>query len=122
MSDDTTTPAASDAAPEPEGERATADWAGVGEAFRSLGRHLSGHAQQAGDAVSSATGNAEGAVDQVKAGFTAAVDHIDATSTDPAVGKAARDATARLLDAIKAELTGEPRTGGADSGAAGSDA
>lgn len=92
------------------GERASADWAGVGESFRLLGRRLSEHAKGAGSAISTATGQAEGAVDQVGSAFKTAVDHLDATTTDPEVKAATRTATARLLDAIKAELTGEPRS------------
>lgn len=89
---------------------ATADWTGVGTAFRTLGRALSGHAKQAGGAVSAARQDADNAADQVSSAFKAAVDHLDAATTDPAVSQATRTATARLLDAIKAELTGEPRT------------
>jgi hypothetical protein len=97
MSDDSTTPA-------------KADWAGVGDSFRTLGRHLSGKAKSAGGAISSATSEAEGAADQVGAAFKSAVDSLDATTTDPEVKAATRTATAKLLDAIKAELTGEPRS------------
>lgn len=104
MGDETTgTPAA-------DGNRASADWAGVGESFRNLGRHLSGKARSAGDAISSATGEAEGAADQVGAAFKSAVDSLDETTSDPEVKEATRTATAKLLDAIKAELTGEPRS------------
>lgn len=103
MTDETTS------RPEPT-EPATADWAGVGESFRSLGRQLSGRARSAKDDISSATGAAEGAADQVGAAFRTAVDSLDATTTDPEVRAATRTATAKLLDAIKAELTGEPRT------------
>lgn len=84
-----------------------ADWQGVGEAFRSLGRRLKDHAVDAGSAVSAANKDAgPGAMDQVNAAFTTAVAKLDETTTDPEIGKATRDATARLLDAIKAELTG----------------
>ncbi len=104
MSDETTT-----SQPEPT-EPAKADWAGVGESFRTLGRQLSGRAKSAKDDITSATGEAEGAADQVGAAFKTAVDNLDATTTDPEVRAATRTATAKLLDAIKAELTGEPRT------------
>ena len=104
MSDENTT-AQSDA-----NEPAKADWAGVGDSFRTLGRQLSGRAKSAGDAISSATSEAEGAADQVGAAFKSAVDSLDATTTDPDVRAATRTATAKLLDAIKAELTGEPRS------------
>lgn len=96
--------------PQSDGERAKADWAGVGESFRTLGRHLSGHAKSAGGAISTATDEAEGAVDQIGAAVRTAVDKLDETTTDPQVKEATRTATAKLLDAIKAELTGEPRT------------
>ena len=43
---------------------ATADWTGVGTAFRTLGRALSGHAKQAGGAVSAARQDADNAADQ----------------------------------------------------------
>jgi hypothetical protein len=45
-------------------------------------------------------------VDQVSTAFTTAVAKLDETTTDPEIGRATRAATARLLDAIKAELTG----------------
>jgi hypothetical protein len=84
-----------------------ADWQGVGDAFRSLGRRLKDHAVDAGSAVSAANKEAgPGAMDQVNAAFTTAVAKLDETTTDPEIGKATREATARLLDAIKAELTG----------------
>jgi hypothetical protein len=85
-----------------------ADWQGVGDSFRVLGRRLKDHAVGAGDAISSANDGTSGsALDQVSAVFTAAVAKLDETATDPEVGAATRNATARLLDAIKAELTGE---------------
>lgn len=88
----------------------TADWSGVGAAFRALGRELSGHAKDAGSAISAAREGADSTADQVSSAFKTAVDHLDSASTDPAVGRATRTATAKLLDAIKAELTGEPRS------------
>jgi hypothetical protein len=92
-----------------------ADWQGVGESFRTLGRRLKDHAVDAGDAISAANADAQGGVmDQVSAAFTAAVSKLDETTTDPQVGAATRQATARLLDAIKFELTGiGDETGGA---------
>ena len=85
-----------------------ADWQGVGASFRSLGERLKGHAVEAGGAVSSANDEAAGSVlDQVSAVFKTAIAKLDETTADPVVGAATKDATARLLDAIKAELTGE---------------
>jgi hypothetical protein len=90
-----------------ENETGHADWQGVGESFRSLGRRLKEHAVEAGDAISTANAQAaDGVVDQVGAAFTTAVSRLDAATTDPEVGAATREATARLLDAIKFELTG----------------
>jgi len=84
-----------------------ADWQGVGASFRILGRRLKEHAVDAGGAISAANAQAEpGVVDQVGAALKTALAKLDETTTDPEVGAATRDATARLLDAIKAELTG----------------
>ena len=108
-------------------ESGRADWQGVGESFRHLGRMLTEHARDAGGAISAANADAMGGVaDQVSAAFRTAVERLDETTTDPEVGRAARTATARLLDAIKAELTGEgampPDSGsGPPSGAATTD-
>jgi hypothetical protein len=91
-----------------------ADWQGVGDSFRALGRHLKERAVDAGTAISAANQQApRGAVDQVSAAFTTAIAKLDETTTDPEIGRATRTATARLLDAIKAELTG----GGTDDDA-----
>ena len=88
-----------------------ADWQGVSDSFRSLGRHLKERAVDAGTAISAANDQAaRGVVDQVSTAFTTAIAKLDETTTDPELGRATRTATARLLDAIKAELTG----GGAD--------
>ena len=84
-----------------------ADWQGVGDSFRSLGRQLKEHAVDAGTAISAAnTQAASGIADQVSTAFTTAIAKLDETTTDPEIGRATRTATARLLDAIKAELTG----------------
>jgi hypothetical protein len=84
-----------------------ADWQGVGDSFRSLGRHLKERAVDAGTAISAANDQAaHGVVDQVSTAFTTAIAKLDETTTDPEIGRATRTATARLLDAIKAELTG----------------
>jgi hypothetical protein len=84
-----------------------ADWQGVGESFRTLGRQLKVRAVDAGGAVREANEQAEGTMDKVTAAFKTAIDKLDETTTDPQVTQSTRDATARLLDAIKAELTGE---------------
>lgn len=84
-----------------------ADWQGVGESFRTLGRQLKDRAVDAGGAVREANDQAEGAMEKVTAAFKTAIDKLDETSTDPQVTQSAKRATARLLDAIKAELTGE---------------
>ncbi len=84
-----------------------ADWQGVGDSFRSLGKQLKDRAVDAGTAISAANDQAaRGVVDQVSTAFTTAVAKLDETTTDPEIGRATRTATARLLDAIKAELTG----------------
>jgi hypothetical protein len=85
-----------------------ADWQGVGDAFRTLGQRLKGHAVDAGGKISAANEQADGVADQVTSAVKAAVAKLDETSTDPEVAAATKDATARLLDAIKAELTGGP--------------
>jgi hypothetical protein len=89
-----------------------ADWQGVGASFRTLGARLKEHAVGAGDAMRSARTEADGgAVEEVTSALKAAMAKLDQTTTDPDVAAATRDATARLLDAIKAELTGEGRPG-----------
>ncbi len=84
-----------------------ADWQGVGDSFRTLGRQLKERAVDAGTSISAANEKAtNGVMDQVSTAFTTAVAKLDETTTDPEIGRATRTATARLLDAIKAELTG----------------
>ncbi len=88
-----------------------ADWQGVGESFRTLGRHLRDKAVDAGGAVKDAGSQAEnGVADSISAAFSTAMDKIDQTTSDPEVATAAKSATARFLDALKAELTGEGPT------------
>jgi len=88
-------------------DEARADWPGVGASFRTLGKALRERAVDAGGAISASSEQEVGAVDQVSAVFRTAIAKLDETVTDPEVGAATRNATARLLDAIKAELTGE---------------
>ena len=84
-----------------------ADWQGVAASFRTLGQQLKVRAVDAGSAISAANDQAaRGVVDQVSTAFTTAIAKLDETTTDPEIGRATRTATARLLDAIKAELTG----------------
>lgn len=90
-----------------EDQAGKADWQGVGASFRSLGSRLKDRAVDAGGAISASNDQAQpGAMDQVTAVFRTAIAKLDETTTDPEIGAATRDATARLLDAIKAELTG----------------
>ncbi len=87
-----------------------ADWQGVGASFRTLGKRLKEHALDAGDAMRSARTEADGGpVEEVTSALKAAMAKLDETTTDPDVAAATKDATARLLDAVKAELTGEGR-------------
>ena len=91
-----------------------ADWQAVGASFRTLGKRLKEHAVEAGDAMRSARSEADGGTaEEVTSALRAAMAKLDATTTDPDVAAATRDATARFLDAVKAELTG---TGTATAG------
>ena len=84
-----------------------ADWQGVGDAFRLLGSRLKKHAVETGEAVRAAGSEAEhNVVDDVTSAFKIALAKLDETTTDPETSSAAKDATAKFLDAIKAELTG----------------
>ena len=84
-----------------------ADWQGVGASFRTLGNRLKKHALDTGEAGRASGGQAESnVVDDVTSAFKAAFAKIDETTTDPETAAAAKDATAKFLDAIKVELTG----------------
>ncbi|MBK9739918.1 MAG: hypothetical protein IPO93_10465 [Actinobacteria bacterium] len=84
-----------------------ADWQGVGASFRTLGNLLKQHAVETGEAVRASGGQAEkNVVDDVTAGFKTVLAKFDEATTDPETSAAAKDATAKFLDAIKAELTG----------------
>lgn len=88
-----------------------ANWQQVGESFRDLGRQLKEKAVEGGQAVREANAEAAGTTtDKISAVLTTALEQFDQTSADPEVTRAAKLATGRLLDAIKAELTGEPGT------------
>ncbi|MFM8895467.1 MAG: hypothetical protein ACKOE2_08865 [Actinomycetales bacterium] len=83
-----------------------ADWQQVGIAFRDLGRELKGKAVEGGQAVRDASSQpSETVTDRVSTVLTTALHQFDQASADPEVSRAAKLATARLLDAIKAELT-----------------
>ena len=84
-----------------------ADWQGVGASFRTLGNLLKQHAVETGEAVRASGGQAEkNVVDDVTAGFKTVLAKFDEATTDPETSAAAKDATAKFLDAIKVELTG----------------
>lgn len=88
-----------------------ANWQQVGESFRDLGRQLKEKAVEGGQAVREANAEAAGkTTDKISAVLTTALEQFDQTNADPQVTRAAKLATARLLDAIKAELTGETGT------------
>lgn len=88
-----------------------ANWQQVGESFRDLGRQLKEKAVEGGQAVREANAEAAGTTtDKISAVLTTALEQFDQTSADPEVTRAAKLATGRLLDAIKAELTGETGT------------
>ena len=91
-------------------EKEKADWQAVGSSFRDLGDQLAGHAREAGTAMSSASADAEGVLEEVTGAVKAAFARFDDATKDPAVGQAARTATARFLDALKVELTGSSQT------------
>ena len=99
------------------GDNERADWQGVGESFRTLGKLLKTHALEAGDAVRTVGAEADGVVAGVTATLKGALAEFDDTTTDPEVRAATKAATARFLDALKVELTGGTETpeGSADS-------
>lgn len=85
----------------------TADWKGVGDSLKTLGDKLAGHASEGVESVKAASSAAgDGVTDQVAAGGKAAVERLDATTRDPEVGAAMKDATNKFLDAVKITLTG----------------
>lgn len=84
-----------------------ADWAGVGDAFKTLGRQLKDRTIEGADAVQTSTREVEGAAEQLTTAFKTAFAKLDETTTDPEIKQATKTATARFLDALKAELTGE---------------
>ena len=81
-----------------------ADWQGVGDSLKDLGRKLKGHADNAQETLKSSTADSTGVVDQVGTVFKVGLASFDETVTDPEVSAAAKGATGRFLDALKAQL------------------
>ena len=81
-----------------------ADWQGVGDSIKDLGKKLKEHADDASDAIKSSSAPLSGVAEQVGAVFKTGIAKLDETVTDPAVGAAARGATGKFLDALKAQL------------------
>jgi hypothetical protein len=81
-----------------------ADWRGVGDSIKDLGKKLKEHADNAQDAIKSSSAPLSGVAEQVGAAFKTGIAKLDETVTDPAVGAAARGATGKFLDALKAQL------------------
>ena len=88
-----------------------ADWQGVGNSLKDLGRKLKGHADTAQETLKSSTSDSTGVVDQVGTVFKVGLASFDRTVTDPAVSAAAKGATGKFLDALKTQLgADEPAT------------
>ena len=81
-----------------------ADWQGVGESVKDLGRKLKEHASEAQDAIKATSAPLSGVASQLGAVFKTGMAKLDETVTDPAVGAAARGAVGAFLDALKAQL------------------
>jgi hypothetical protein len=81
-----------------------ADWQGVGDSLKDLGRTLKVHADSAQETLKSSTKGTSGIVNQVGTVFKVGLASFDQTVTDPEVGAAAKGATGRFLDALKAQL------------------
>ncbi len=81
-----------------------ADWRGVGDSIKDLGKKLKEHADDAQDAIKSSSAPLTGVAEQVSAVFKTGIAKLDEAATDPAVGAAARGATGKFLDALKAQL------------------
>jgi len=81
-----------------------ADWRGVGDSIKDLGKKLKEHADDAQDAIKSSSAPLTGVAEQVGAVFKTGIAKLDEAATDPAVGAAARGATGKFLDALKAQL------------------
>lgn len=81
-----------------------ADWRGVGDSIKDLGKKLKEHADDAQNAIKSSSAPLTGVAEQVGAVFKTGIAKLDEAATDPAVGAAARGATGKFLDALKAQL------------------
>ena len=84
-----------------------ADWQGVGESVKDLGRKLKEHANEAQDAIKTTSAPLSGVAAQVGAVFKTGMAKLDETVTDPAVGAAARGVAGKFLDALKAQIGAE---------------
>ena len=85
-------------------QNSQADWRGVGDSIKDLGKKLKEHADDAQDAIKSSSAPLTGVAEQVGAVFKTGIAKLDEVATDPAVGAAARGATGKFLDALKAQL------------------
>lgn len=81
-----------------------ADWQGVGESVKDLGRKLKEHANEAQDAIKTTSAPLSGVAAQIGAVFKTGMAKLDETVTDPAVGAAARGVAGKFLDALKVQL------------------
>jgi hypothetical protein len=81
-----------------------ADWQGVGDSVKELGRKLKEHASDAQDAIKSTSAPLSGVAAQVGVVFKTGLAKLDETVSDPAIGTAARGATGKFLDALKVQL------------------
>ncbi|CAB4741295.1 unannotated protein [freshwater metagenome] len=81
-----------------------ADWQGVGDSVKELGRKLKEHASDAQDAIKSTSAPLSGVAAQVGVVFKTGLAKLDETVSDPAIGAAARGATGKFLDALKVQL------------------
>lgn len=86
------------------GKISQADWQGVGESVKDLGRKLKEHANEAQDAIKTTSAPLSGVAAQVGAVFKTGMAKLDETVTDPAVGAAARGVAGKFLDALKVQL------------------
>jgi hypothetical protein len=94
-----------------------ADWQGVGDSIKDLGKKLKEHADEAQDAIKSSSAPLTGVAEQVGAVLKTGIAKLDEAANDPAVGAAARGATGKFLDALKAQLGAEtPNTGTPNAG------
>jgi len=81
-----------------------ADWQGVGDSVKELGRKLKEHASDAQDTIKTTSAPLSGVAAQVGVVFKTGLAKLDETVSDPAIGAAARGATGKFLDALKVQL------------------